>query len=63
MKDIESYRSKRIAMEMLSAYVLFLEQGISAVERVYPQHKSFVLSNAGKSQSQVKRELLNQVAH
>ena len=50
-------------MEMLSAFVLFLEEGIGAVERLYPQYKSFVLSNKGKSQTDVKKELLTPVSH
>ncbi len=63
MKNVESYRNKRESMEMLSAFVLFLEEGIGAVERVYPQYKAFVLSNKNKSQTDVKKELLMQVAH
>ncbi len=45
-------------MEMLSAFVLFKEEGIKAVERMYPQYQSFVLSNQDKTQTEIKRELL-----
>lgn len=58
MDNIEQYRSKKIVIEMLSAFVLFKEEGLTAVERMYPQHKYFVLENEGKSRSEVKQELL-----
>ena len=58
MNDAEKYKKKQEAMMMVSAYVLFIDKGIEAVERMYPQYASFVLGNQGKSKTQVKNELL-----
>lgn len=58
MNNAEKYKQKQEAMMMVSAFVLFIEKGIEAVERMYPQYSSFVLSNKGKSTTQVKNELL-----
>lgn len=62
MTNSQSYRDKQIFMEKMAAYVLFLEEGKSAVERMYPQHVDFVLSQKGKSQTEVKKELLHSQA-
>ena len=45
-------------MEQLAAFSLFLEEGVDAVKRMYPQHVAFVESHLGKSQAEVKKELL-----
>lgn len=58
MNDSAAHTDKREKMDRLAAYVLFLEGGISAVDRMYPQYRSFVLSNQGKTRTQVKNELL-----
>jgi len=49
-------------MEMMAAFSLFLDEGMKAVERMYPQHVSFVKNHKGKSQAEVKKELLQQQA-
>ena len=58
MNDLAVHTDKREKMDKLAAYVLFLERGVSAVDRMYPQYRSFVLSNQGKTRTQVKNELL-----
>ncbi len=58
MNNIEKYKKKQEAMMMVSAFALFIDKGIEAVERMYPQYADFVLSNQGKSKTQVKNELL-----
>jgi len=45
-------------MERMAAFTLYLENGMEAVRRMYPQHVSFVKSHRGKSQAEVKKELL-----
>ncbi len=59
MNEAEKYKKKQEAMMMVSAFALFIEKGIEAVERMYPQYTSFVLSNKGKSKTQVKNEVLH----
>jgi hypothetical protein len=64
VKKAAKYKSKQEAMTKVLAYSLFVEKGETAVERMYPQYLSFVLSNKGKSITQVKNELLHSaVAH
>ena len=46
-------------MERMAAFTLYLEKGMEAVKRMYPQHISFVKSRKGKSQAEVKKELLH----
>jgi hypothetical protein len=60
MQDAEKYKKNQEAMNMILAYSLFVDAGIEAVERMYPQYKAFVLNNKGKTPSQVKNELLHQ---
>jgi hypothetical protein len=62
MNNAAPYRNKKVFMEMLAAFVLYKEEGMSAVERMYPEHVSFVLSHKNKSQAEVKKELLNRQA-
>ena len=57
--DSAKYKKKQEATEKLLAYVLFMDEGMDAVERMYPQYKSFVLSHKGKSVTEVKNELLH----
>ena len=52
-------RKKQELGRMILAYSLFLEEGMDAVERMYPEYKSFVLSHKGKSVTDVKNELLH----
>ena len=52
------YRNKKLTMERMAAFTLYLEKGLEAVKRMYPQHVSFVKSHKGKSQAEVKKELL-----
>jgi hypothetical protein len=64
VKNAAKYKSKQEAMTKVLAYSLFVEKGIAAVERMYSQYISFVLSNKGKSTTQIKNELLHSaVAH
>lgn len=46
-------------MEKLAAFVLYLEEGMDAVKRMYPRHVAFVKKRQGKTQSAVKKELLH----
>jgi hypothetical protein len=62
MDNAAAYRNKKIVMEMMAAFSLFQDEGIKAVERMYPQHVSFVKNHKGKSQAEVKKELLQQQA-
>jgi hypothetical protein len=62
MDSAAPYRNKKVVMEMMAAFSLYLDEGMAAVKRMYPQHVSFVRSNMGKTQSQVKKELLHQRA-
>ena len=55
----ELYRNKKLLMERMAAFTLYLEKGMEAVKRMYPQHISFVKSRKGKSQAEVKKELLH----
>ena len=59
MNDLAAYRNKKDSLERLAAFSLFLEEGMDAVKRMYPQHVSFVESHIGKSQAEVKKELLH----
>ena len=43
--------------DMLLAYKTFIDYGIEAVQRAYPQYQAFVLSNKGKTLTQVKHDL------
>ncbi len=54
-----AYRSKKIVMEMMAAFSLYLDEGMRAVQKMYPQHVSFVRQHKDKSQAEVKKELLN----
>ena len=59
MNNAAAYRSKKRSLEQLAAFSLFLEEGMDAVKRMYPQHIAFVESHLGKSQAEVKKELLH----
>ena len=59
MNHSAAYKNKKVYLEMMAAFVLYLEKGIRAVERMYPQHVDFVRNHQGKSQSEVKKELLH----
>ncbi len=58
MINAASYRSKKTVMEMLAAFYLYTDEGMAAVERMYPQHVSFVRHRASKTRAEVKKELL-----
>ncbi len=58
MNNAKKYKKDQDTMNMILAYALFVDAGIEAVERMYPQYKAFVLNNKGKTSSQVKNELL-----
>jgi len=58
MNKAASYRNKEVVMEMMAAFSLYLDEGIAAVKRMYPQHVEFVRCHTGKTKTQVKRELL-----
>ena len=59
MKNAEAYRKKAVINEMILAFSLFVDEGIKAVERLYPQHASFVLKNKHKTISAIKDELIH----
>ena len=59
MNNLAAYRDKKGSVELLAAFSLFLEEGMDAVKRMYPQHVPFVQSHIGKTQAQVKKELLH----
>jgi len=46
-------------MERMAAFVLYLEEGMAAVKRMYPGHVAFVKARKGKSQADVKKELMH----
>jgi hypothetical protein len=46
-------------MERMAAFVLYLEEGMAAVKRMYPVHVAFVKERKGKSQAEVKKELMH----
>ena len=45
-------------MEQLQAFNLFRKEGMKAVERMFPEYKSFVEANKSKSYNEVKQELM-----
>ena len=51
------------AMELMHAFKLYLKEGLKGVERVFPQHKDFVLQHKSKSYQDVKDELLRLELH
>ena len=57
MQNMEPYRKKQVINEMILAFLLYVEEGIKAVENLYPQHKKFVLDNKSKSVKDIKHEL------
>ena len=59
MSDAAAYRKKKGALEQLAAFSLFLEAGMDAVKRMYPEYVAFVESHMGKSEQEVKKELLH----
>jgi hypothetical protein len=62
MKNAGKYAKGQQLADMLLAYKTFMDSGIEAVERIYPQYRSFVLTHKGKSLTQVKEELLHELA-
>jgi len=62
MNNAVSYRNKKVAMEMLAAFSLYLDEGMAAVKRMYPQHVAFVRHHSHKTRSEVKKELLQRQA-
>jgi hypothetical protein len=62
MKNAEKYMKSQPFADMILAYKIFMDSGIEAVQRVYPQYKNFVLTHKGKSVTQVKQELLSELA-
>lgn len=59
MNNAVPYSRKKKFLEQMAAFALFLDEGMDAVKRMYPQHVSFVQSHKGKSQAEVKKELLH----
>lgn len=62
MKNAEKHMKNQSFADMILAYKTFMDSGIEAVQRMYPQYKSFVLAHKGKSVTQVKQELFNELA-
>jgi len=62
MNNAAQYRDKKVVMEMMAAFYLYTEEGMAAVERMYPQHVSFVRHHASKTRAEVKKELLQKQA-
>jgi hypothetical protein len=60
MKNAEKYMKSQAVADMILAYKTFIDSGIDAVQRTYPQYKSFVLNNKGKTITQLKQELLHE---
>lgn len=58
MSNAASYKSKAAIMEVLAAFSLFTDEGITAVKKMYPQHVKFVREHANKTQTEVKKALL-----
>ncbi len=59
MKKDGEYKKMQPFMEQLQAFVLFRNEGMTAVERMFPQHKSFVEANKDKHYQEVKQDLMN----
>ena len=59
MNNAAAYRQKKGSLEQLAAFSLFLEEGMDAVKRMYPEYVTFVESHIGKSEKEVKNELLH----
>jgi len=57
------YSKKQPMMEQLQAFNLFRKEGMKAVERMFPEHKSFVEANRNKSYNEVKKDLMAAAAH
>lgn len=47
----------------MHALKLYLEEGLKAVERVFPQHVPFVEARQDKTYKEVKEELLRLLIH
>ena len=62
MNNRASYTDKKVVIEMIAAFHLYTDEGMAAVERMYPQHTAFVRANVNKTRSQVKKELLKPAA-
>ena len=62
MNNAAKYRNKEVVMEMMAAFSVYLDEGMAAVERMYPQHLEFVRHHSGKTLREVKRELLHMQA-
>ena len=58
MKNAEKYMKNQATADMILAYSTFVDYGIDAVQRTYPQYEAFVLKNKGRSITEVKNELL-----
>lgn len=58
MNNAASYRNKAAIMEILAAFSLFMDEGINAVKEMYPQHVKFVREHANRTQTEVKKALL-----
>ncbi len=59
MNNVTAYHQKKKALEQLAAFSLFLEEGVDAVNRMYPEHVGFVLARDGKSEREFMVELLH----
>ncbi|MCW3461822.1 hypothetical protein [Chitinophaga nivalis] len=55
MKNAEKNRKQ--INDMLLVFSLFLDEGIIAVERIFPEYKQFILAHKDKSLSLLKKEL------
>jgi hypothetical protein len=62
MNKVAPYRNKAVVMEMMAAFALYVDEGMAAVKRMYPQHVEFVHHHVGKTITEVKRELLEKEA-
>lgn len=57
--NLSATNKSKTVQEKLSALHLFHTEGMSVVEKMYPQHKKFVLENQGKSTKAVRQNLLS----
>ena len=59
MNNAALNRNKAVVMEKMAAFSLYLDEGMAAVERMYPQHIAFVQHHLDKTMAEVKKEVLH----
>ncbi len=46
-----------VTSKVLQAFMLYFEEGLESVKRIYPEYYSFVEENKHKTYRQIKKEL------